>query len=54
VGDNFFPGHSGYFKDDSIHLALFALDYTQGPETNIYIEAFDRQAITPELDFTII
>jgi hypothetical protein len=42
VGDNFFPGHSGYFKDDSIHLALFALDYNQGPETNIYVEAFDR------------
>jgi murein DD-endopeptidase MepM/ murein hydrolase activator NlpD len=42
VGDNFFPGHSGYFKDDSIHLALFALDYSQGTGINIYIEAFDR------------
>jgi hypothetical protein len=42
VGDNFFPGYSGYFKDDSIHLALFALDYTQGPGTKIFIEAFDQ------------
>ncbi len=42
VGDNFFPGYSGYFKDNSIHLAFFALDYTQGPGTKIFIEAFDQ------------
>ena len=41
VGDNFFPGYSGYFKDESIHLAFFALDYTQGPGTQIFIEAVD-------------
>jgi hypothetical protein len=42
VGNNFFPGYPGYFKDDSIHMAFFALDYTQGPGTNIFIEVFDH------------
>jgi hypothetical protein len=42
VGDNFFRGFSGYFKDDSIHVAFFALDYTQGPGTKIFIEAVDK------------
>ncbi len=42
VGENFFPGYSGYFKDDSIHLAFFALDYSQGPGTKITIEASDQ------------
>jgi hypothetical protein len=36
VGDNFFPGYPGYFNDDSIHMAFFALDYTQGPGTKIF------------------
>lgn len=42
VGDNFFPGYSGYFKDQSIHLAFFALDYTQGPGTKILLESMDQ------------
>jgi len=41
VGDNFFPAHAGYFKDPRIRLALIALSYQQGPETEIWIEAVD-------------
>ncbi|MGD8548383.1 MAG: M23 family peptidase, partial [Desulfobacterales bacterium] len=36
VGDNFFPGYSGVFKDDNILIAFFALDYKQGPGTKIF------------------
>ncbi len=42
VGDNFFPGHAGYFKDQSIHLAFFALQYNQGPGTSLFMEAVDH------------
>jgi murein DD-endopeptidase MepM/ murein hydrolase activator NlpD len=41
VGDNFFPGYSGHFDDGSIHLAFFAVSYTQGPQTRLHIEASD-------------
>ncbi len=42
VGDNFFPGHSGYFHDSGLYLAFFALDYRQGPDTEIYVKATDQ------------
>lgn len=51
VGDNFFPGHSGYFNDDRIHLSFFALDYTQGPGTKIFMEASDRAGNTSRAGF---
>jgi murein DD-endopeptidase MepM/ murein hydrolase activator NlpD len=51
VGENFFPGYSGYFKDDSIHLAFFALDYSQGPGTKITIEASDQAGNNTESGF---
>lgn len=41
VGGNFFPGHSGYFKDDDIFMAFFALNYDQGPGTQIFVKATD-------------
>jgi len=41
VGDNFFPAHTGYFKDPQIRLAFIGLGYQQGPETEIWIEAVD-------------
>lgn len=41
VGDNFFPGHAGYFQDDEIRLAFFALNYQQGPDTQIHLQAVD-------------
>ncbi|MBW2405740.1 MAG: M23 family metallopeptidase [Deltaproteobacteria bacterium] len=41
VGENFFPGYSGYFKDKNIFMAFFTLNYTQGPGTNIFVKATD-------------
>ncbi|NOY69762.1 MAG: M23 family metallopeptidase [Deltaproteobacteria bacterium] len=41
VGNDFFPGHEGYFKDPNICLAFFALGYNQGADTRFYIEAKD-------------
>ena len=42
VGDNFFQGHSGYFDDDDVHLAFFALAHDQNKDTDILLEAYDR------------
>ncbi|WP_372677579.1 M23 family metallopeptidase [Desulfosarcina sp.] len=41
VGDLFYPGYAGHFKDPSVHLALFALDIEQGKETRLAIAAED-------------
>jgi murein DD-endopeptidase MepM/ murein hydrolase activator NlpD len=41
VGDHFFPGQTGYFKDQHIFLAFFALGYEQGRDTGIYLKAVD-------------
>lgn len=41
VGGTFFPGHSGYFHDPNTMLAFFALDYKQGPGTEIFVKATD-------------
>ncbi|PIE61912.1 MAG: peptidase M23 [Desulfobacterales bacterium] len=41
VGDNFYPGHSGMFKDPSVFVCFFALDHTQGPGTRIVVRATD-------------
>ncbi|MFO8083489.1 MAG: M23 family metallopeptidase [Desulfobacterales bacterium] len=51
VGDNFFPGHSGYFNNELIHLAFFALEYNQGPGTKIIMEASDRGSNTTRAGF---
>jgi len=42
VGDNFFPGHAGYFKDPRIRLAFIGLSYQQGPGTQIMVKAVDK------------
>lgn len=42
VDDNYFPGHSGLFKDKSIYAAFFALDHTQGPGTKLKVFAVDQ------------
>jgi len=41
VGENFFPGYPGYFKDNNMLMAFFALDYKQGPGTKIFVHATD-------------
>lgn len=42
VGDNFFPAHAGYYQDAGIQMAYIGLGYQQGPETRIYIRAYDQ------------
>jgi murein DD-endopeptidase MepM/ murein hydrolase activator NlpD len=41
VGDKFYPGHKGFFKDPQIYLAFFALGYDQGTDTPIHLTATD-------------
>jgi murein DD-endopeptidase MepM/ murein hydrolase activator NlpD len=41
AGENFFPGHAGYFKDPNIIIAFFALSYKQGPDTEVFVKATD-------------
>lgn len=42
VGDNLFPGYSGYYGDNAIHIAFFALGYKQPAATEIMLEAKDQ------------
>ena len=51
VGENFFPGHAGYFSDPDIFLAFFALDHTQGRDTRIFIRAVDVAGNSTRTDF---
>ena len=41
VGESYFPGYTGYFKDKNLFMAFFALNYKQGPGTNIFVKATD-------------
>ncbi|MCP3874518.1 MAG: M23 family metallopeptidase [Desulfobacteraceae bacterium] len=41
VGDNFFPGHAGLFDNKKVHTAFFALNYMQGPGTQMSVIAED-------------
>jgi murein DD-endopeptidase MepM/ murein hydrolase activator NlpD len=41
VGDHFFPGQTGHFKDPQVYLAFFALGYEQGRDTGIHLTAVD-------------
>ncbi|MDM8543548.1 M23 family metallopeptidase [Desulfococcaceae bacterium HSG9] len=51
VGDNFFPGHSGNFKDPYVFMAFFALDYQQGTETDLYLQAADSAGNISKAEF---
>ena len=42
VGNHFFPGYTGHFKDPNIYLAFFALGYEQGRDTPIHLTAVDQ------------
>ncbi len=41
VGEDFFPGHSGYFQDPQVYMAFFAVRHDQGADTEIYAKAVD-------------
>ncbi len=51
VGENFFPGHSGYFNDKNMYLAFFALSYDQPTDTKIHLEAEDFAGNTTKTGF---
>lgn len=41
VGDHFYPGFAGHFKDPSMYIAFIALDYRQGKATRLVATAED-------------
>ena len=51
VGDHFFPGYPGLFKNKNIHACFFALDYLQGPGTKISLMAEDMAGNVTEKSF---
>jgi murein DD-endopeptidase MepM/ murein hydrolase activator NlpD len=46
VGNNFFPGYSGYFRDNRVFLSFIALDHLQGTDTDIHVLATDQAGNT--------
>ena len=51
VGDEFYPGFSGYFKDPDIYMTFFAVAYDQGPGTRIFIKSTDPAGNTSRSGF---
>lgn len=51
VGENFFPGHTGYFGDKEIAMAFFALSHQQGKGTRIHLRAVDSAGNSAEAGF---
>lgn len=51
VGDNYFPGHPGLYKDPRVKAAFFALDHTQGPGTRMVVKAQDKAGNVTERGF---
>jgi len=41
VGDHFFPGYSGHYADQAIHIAFFGMSHLQGTAVEIVLEAKD-------------
>jgi len=51
VGNHFFPGRPGYFKDHQIFIAFFALSYRQGADTRLSVSAVDMAGNTTRAGF---
>ncbi|MFP4532278.1 MAG: M23 family metallopeptidase [Desulfobacterales bacterium] len=51
VGEEFFPGYSGYFEDEAIYVALFALPYDHSADTDLYVKAEDAAGNTARSGF---
>jgi len=51
VGEEFFPGYAGYFDDEAIYIALFALSYDQGEGTELGVKAVDAAGNTAKSGF---
>ncbi len=42
VGENFFPGYSGNFKNKNIYMSFFAISHKQKTKSKIYLKVTDR------------
>ncbi|MCP4746157.1 MAG: M23 family metallopeptidase [Desulfobacteraceae bacterium] len=42
VGDQFYPGISGFFNDDNSFMTFIALNHNQGPKTTVHVMALDH------------
>jgi murein DD-endopeptidase MepM/ murein hydrolase activator NlpD len=51
VGDDFFPGRSGYYPDDDLYLAFIALASRHGRDTQMHAHAVDRAGNTSRRGF---
>ncbi len=51
AGKEFFPGHSGYFQDDSIFISFFALGWDKDSSTRLYVQAVDEAGNTSKKGF---
>jgi len=51
VGDNFFPGRTGYYRDPQLYVAFIALDYRQGVDTKMVVTATDRAGNSAKAGF---
>lgn len=51
VGQDFFPGHAGYFEDKEIYLAFFGLKPDQDPGAELYVSAVDRAGNSAKSSF---
>ncbi|MBI9085964.1 MAG: M23 family metallopeptidase [Desulfobacterales bacterium] len=51
VGEDFYPGYSGLFKDQTLYLAMMALNHRQGPGTSIAVQATDAAGNTGRAGF---
>lgn len=52
VGDYFFPGYKGYFKNPDIYLAFFAYPYNVSPDTRPVVVAEDAAGNSKEVGFS--
>lgn len=51
VGDDFFPGHAGYFSDKQIYLAFFAVPIDHTADKGFFATAVDRAGNTAKSGF---
>lgn len=51
IGKDYFPGHSGYFKNDKVLMAFIALDYSRNISPEIYVQATDSAGNSSKAGF---
>jgi murein DD-endopeptidase MepM/ murein hydrolase activator NlpD len=51
VGDYFFPGHKGYFKNPDVYMAFFAYPYNVNADTKVAVIAEDAARNSKEASF---